>query len=185
MPRGRLVLLCARVACACTRATPGPTYIQYFPAFRFALSLFPHRNRIFVLRSAALPCALMPSLYRPACYNHWCHTDLPFTVALTFRQPPSSSLSLVSFFFFLNFVSAPILFFLFISFFFHWYLRIFHVGEYGLCHIYLTEVGTAISFSALSCSLATSYLFAVPGRRKSKRNDREVNKRKTLSLVAN
>lgn len=129
-----------------------------------AVSLFPHRNRIFVLRSAALPCALVPPPppNRPACYNHRCHTDLPLTVALVFRQPPSS-LSLVSFFF-LFYVHLDVVF---LVYFFPLVSSDFHVGEYGLCHIYLTEVGTAISFSASSSSLATSCLFAAPSRRKS------------------
>jgi len=79
----------------------------------------------------------------------------PFYRCLIFRQPPPPLLSLVSFLSYNRFV----------LFFIHWYPRI-HVGEYGHRHIYLTEVGTAISSSASSFSLAISCLFAAPGRRK-------------------
>lgn len=71
---------CARVVCACTRATPGPTYIQYFlPSASLCLSFRTVVKVIFVLRSAALP-ACPPCL--SGFFNHRCRADLPRLLSL-------------------------------------------------------------------------------------------------------
>jgi len=125
--------------------------------------------RIFILRPVALPCALMTLSTR----------------LFIILQPTGSRRLRFSFYWY---SISPLL--LVISIFFVLYNRPdlffhplvssdFHVGEYGLHHIYLTEVGTAISFSASSSFLATSYLFAAPNRRKS------VNRKRSGKLKRN
>lgn len=151
--------LCA-IACACTRAIAEPMLYTIFPSVYRCVPF--HVSLRSSLRCVTL-CPYMPLFSRlstivlqPFGFQY---RRLPFYRCLIFRQPPPPLLSLVSvlsynrsgpLFFFNPLVSSD-----------------FHVGEYGLRHIYLTEVGTAISSSASSSSLAISCLFAAPSRRKS------------------
>lgn len=74
--------LCA-VACACTRAIPEPMLYTIFPS---TYRCVPFHVFLFVLRSAALPCALIcpySPVSLPSFYNHsdFSTIDSRFTVA--------------------------------------------------------------------------------------------------------
>jgi len=159
-------ILCA-IICACTSSHPGTNIYTMFPVAYRCVS-FCTAPRIFILHSVALPCALMTLSTR----------------SFIILQPSGFRCLRFSFYWY---SISPLL--LVISIFFVLYNRLdpffyplvssdFHVGEYGLRHIYLTEVGTAISSSASSSFLATSYLFAAPSRRKS------VNKKRSGKVEA-
>lgn len=156
---GSRILLCAPLLARAHEPSRNQCYIQYFLLLIAAfLSTYLFCSS---LRCVTL-CPYMPLFSRlstivlqPFGFQY---RRLPFYCRLIFRQPPPPLLSLVSFLFY---ITAPV-------FFFNPLVSSdFHVGEYGLRHIYLTEVGTAISSSASSSSLAISCLFAVPSRRKS------------------
>jgi len=150
--------LCA-VACACTRAIPEPMlytifFLPLFAAFLFTLSLRSSLRCVTLCPYMPLFSRLSTIVLQPFGFQY---RRFPFYCRLIFRQPPPPLLSLVSFLFYNR--SDP--------FFNPLVSSDFHVGEYGLRHIYLTEVGTAISSSASSSFLAISCLFAAPDRRKS------------------
>lgn len=138
---------------------PG-TNVIYNISFHLSLRSFPRISSFFAPLRYLVPF-YMPLFSRVSTIVlqpfGFQYRRFPFYYPLIFRQPPPPLLSLVSFLFYNRF-----------GLFFNPLVSSdFHVGEYGLRHIYLTEVGTAISSFASSSSLAIFYLFAAPGRKKS------------------